>query len=271
MSLNITTRVLTLPALIFSGFALTACSAQGYGHGSQLAGANCLPPAQSCNARYAAGQYGYDNNGGGTLGAGQYNHGINAGGKTRYGTSYQVAGYQQSYVAQQQLPLAPMYQPQSYAPAAQAVDVEIFAPTTSYAAPANCPAGTTAQADGTCLQGSSTMSYTSTASYTGPSYSTSSMSANCPAGTTAQSDGTCLQGSSSTSYVTSSASSYSPSYDSSSTIAPPISEYNWGSSNITWGDTDYVSPGTRTVDAVNAYPTASSATTSSYSYQPVRK
>jgi len=81
-------------------------------------------------------------------------------------------------------------------------------------APANCPAGTTAQQDGTCLQTGTTSTYSGTTSYgSSTSYgSTSSysdydvvidaapaapaMPVNCPAGTTAQNDGTCMQGSS---------------------------------------------------------------------------
>lgn len=68
-------------------------------------------------------------------------------------------------------------------------------------APLNCPAGTTAQADGTCLQGSSysnsmsTTTYSDTTSYAAP--------INCPSGTTAQSDGTCMtmyQGDAQTNY-----------------------------------------------------------------------
>ncbi|WP_026942554.1 hypothetical protein [Hellea balneolensis] len=107
------------------------------------------------------------------------------------------------------------------------------APAPTYTqAPANCPAGTTAQSDGTCMQssyGSSTTyaaptgSYGSSTSYSSSSSMTSSMPADCPAGTTAQSDGTCLQGSTSYSAPTlpgtydsfSSSSTYS-----SSTTAP---------------------------------------------------
>ena len=94
-------------------------------------------------------------------------------------------------------------------------------------APANCPAGTTAQPDGTCLQSS----YSPSTSYSAPtlpgtynSFSSSAAPANCPAGTTAQSDGTCMQGSSGysgTSSYSAPASSYgsSTSY-SASTSAP---------------------------------------------------
>lgn len=61
------------------------------------------------------------------------------------------------------------------------------------AEPANCPAGTTLQNDGTCLE--------RTVSYTAPTYTAPVISApyvapqmaECPAGTTAQSDGTCLE------------------------------------------------------------------------------
>lgn len=68
--------------------------------------------------------------------------------------------------------------------------------TTYSSAPLNCPAGTTPQADGTCLQGSSHSS--SYSSSTNSSYSgTMSYSADihCPAGTVKQADGTCLQSS----------------------------------------------------------------------------
>ena len=101
----------------------------------------------------------------------------------------------------------------------QSAPVQYQSSTTYAQAPANCPAGTTAQSDGTCMQSS----YSSTSTYSAPatsygssSYSSSSysapasMPADCPAGTTAQSDGTCMQGSSygsSTSYG--STSSYS--------------------------------------------------------------
>ena len=57
------------------------------------------------------------------------------------------------------------------------------------AAPVNCPAGTTAQPDGTCLQGSSYSTTTST--YSAPVQMAEPV--NCPAGTTAQPDGTCMQ------------------------------------------------------------------------------
>ena len=55
---------------------------------------------------------------------------------------------------------------------------------------ANCPAGTTMQPDGTCLQGSGGMSITTTQTYTPPS---TTMMVDCPAGTTKQADGTCAQ------------------------------------------------------------------------------
>lgn len=66
------------------------------------------------------------------------------------------------------------------------------------AEPANCPAGTTLQSDGSCLE--NTVSYAAP-SYSTPSYSTPVISqpyvapqmADCPAGTTQQSDGTCLE------------------------------------------------------------------------------
>jgi len=69
-------------------------------------------------------------------------------------------------------------------------------------APASCPAGTTPQSDGTCLQGGGSSSFSSSTTYSSDSYSSPSYSApssfssepvNCPSGTTAQSDGTCMQ------------------------------------------------------------------------------
>ena len=92
-------------------------------------------------------------------------------------------------------------------------------------APANCPAGTTAQPDGTCMQSSytaPTTSYSSGSSYSSSTYSApATMPADCPAGTTAQSDGTCMQGSSYSS---------TSSYGSSSSYTAPTSSYSTASS-----------------------------------------
>jgi len=87
-------------------------------------------------------------------------------------------------------------------------------------ATAECPAGTTPQSDGTCMQSSysaPTTSYGSSSSYSSSSYSapSSSLPAECPAGTIAQSDGTCMQ-SGSSSFSTSSSYSGSSYSDSSS-------------------------------------------------------
>ena len=73
--------------------------------------------------------------------------------------------------------------------------VEIYEDSFSSAPPANCPSGTTAQADGTCLQGSTFSSSTSYSSGTTYSAPVTSAPANCPSGTVAQSDGTCMQSS----------------------------------------------------------------------------
>ena len=105
-----------------------------------------------------------------------------------------------------------------------------------YVAPqmADCPAGTTQQSDGTCMENSySSPSYGSSSSYSAPSsrvtlpdtmvygrssytapsaavsYSSSAEMASCPSGTTKQSDGTCLS---------TSVTSYTPSYSSSSSV-----------------------------------------------------
>lgn len=95
---------------------------------------------------------------------------------------------------------APVYQQPTYQQPAQSYE------TYAQAAPVNCPAGTTAQSDGTCMQGST--GYSDSYTTSGSSYSTGSSfggTVDCPAGTTAQSDGTCMQGSS---YSSSSTSTY---------------------------------------------------------------
>ena len=77
---------------------------------------------------------------------------------------------------------------------------------TAQMAPLKCPAGTTAQSDGTCMQTGSTYPSGSTySSGTTSTYSAPTMSmepVNCPAGTTAQPDGTCMQGGTVSSGVT---------------------------------------------------------------------
>ena len=270
MAYFLTHRAFALPALLLGGLSLSACSVQGYDHGSRYSGANCdVVTAQNCagyDAQYGAyGGQTYENYGGQSIP------------KSRYGSLQSVTSYEQYAYAPQQVMFRPApatYQQPSYQ--APSYNVELYNPTTT--APANCPAGTTAQADGTCLQGSS-LSYSSAAIST-PSYSTSSSysggyitggtTANCPAGTSAQSDGTCLEGASS------SLSYSSSSYNSTPTsLSPPIStydfsDYNWGSKDTTWGGDGYVSPGTRTVDNPNSYPAAATPSYGS-SYMPVRK
>ncbi len=329
------TQFLTFPTLILASLSLSACSGHGFGsqgsNGARYAGGNCVPAA--CSAGGGYGSYGTGQMGSAAYGSygGAYTGGQSYGGKTRYGNSQvsgQVAGYQQQVYAQQiaQYPAPQYYSQKSYtqqsytAPTQSNYSVDMFAPTTgstSYAAPANCPAGTTASNDGTCLMGgsisASTTSYSTTAtpsysgsSYSGPSYSgyvTSGTShgtaKDCPAGTTASSDGTCLMGGnggystggtytgSSYSGPTYSGSSYSGQNSSggstggSSAKAPPISSYDWSNSNTRWGSSDYVSPGTRSVDtdgmtggvtaplSGNKYP--SQTNKAGYDYRPVRK
>jgi len=109
---------------------------------------------------------------------------------------------------------------------------------TTTQAPAQCPAGTTPQSDGTCLQGSSFSSSTFSApasSYGSSSSfgSTSSLPAECPAGTTPQSDGTCMESSFSSTSSFDSGSSYGSgsSYDSGSSFSSSSSaSYGSGSS-----------------------------------------
>ncbi len=104
----------------------------------------------------------------------------------------------------------------------------------------DCPAGTSASSDGTCLMGGSG-DYSTGGSYSGPTYSGGSTGG------------------------------------SSSVTAPPISSYDWSNSNTRWGSSNYVSPSTRSVDtdgmsggvAGNKYP--SQTNTTGYDYRPVRK
>ena len=185
---------------------------------------------------------------------------------SRYGSSISQQPYyapQPSYIPAQPIARAPVYvdcratgtcAPQPTTVYTQPVQT-YSAPATSYSSastysatpstyssssyssssslPAECPAGTTAQSDGTCLQSGSTgYSSGSTSSYSSsPSYSSSTSSfsgtpTNCPSGTTAQSDGTCLEtGSSfgSTSYDSGS------SYGSGSSFSSSSSSSSYGS------------------------------------------
>ncbi len=121
---------------------------------------------------------------------------------------------------------APVQQYQAPAPT---YSTQSYTQTSTYsAAPVNCPAGTTAQPDGTCLQGSmgSVGSTTSSSmTVTLPTNYGTTESVPCPAGTTKQPDGTCMQGGGSSSWSSSSTtSSYgsSNSYSTSTYSAAPV-------------------------------------------------
>ena len=155
-------------------------------------------------------------------------------------------------------------------------------------APANCPAGTTAQSDGTCMQSSysaPTTSYDSssysapTTSYSSSTYSApASMPADCPAGTTAQSDGTCMQGSSfgSTSSFgsvgTSSSVTLPGTYDSFSSSSYSSAPVNCPAGTTAQSDGTCMQGGSvssftgSTVELYTGDATTSSSTTSSYGY-----
>lgn len=220
-------HALTLSAITLAAASLGACSAQGYGHGSSFAGANCVPTAQACGGRY----------GDMSFNGGEYATAAHKTRKSRYGSETVSYGYEQFVPQQMMLRPAPQqFAQQSFgyetantsfqAPVYQepTYSVETFSQTTT--TPANCPIGTTAQNDGTCLQGSSISSY-SAPTYSAPSYSSST-----------------------------------------STTAPALGEYDWGTSHSTWGSDDYVSPGTLSVDAPNGYP---STPAPRHSYKPVSK
>jgi len=98
-------------------------------------------------------------------------------------------------------------------PAPQPVPVYTPAPAPTYTPPAysgpvECPAGTTPNGDGTCMQGGDYGYTSSTTTTVAPSYAEP---VSCPSGTTPNGDGTCMQGSgysfSSSSSVTTTSSS----------------------------------------------------------------
>lgn len=159
---------------------------------------------------------------------------------------------------------------------------------------APCPAGTTSQPDGTCMQGGSHVSsYTGSTSYTGgSSYSSGSHSsgytssggvANCPSGTTMQPDGTCLQrgGSSYSSHTSSTYSAPISSTYSSTYIAPELTTECCGpvtsSSTYYSGDAvsntqgEYATSADAVISTQGGYATSSGSTYSSSDYLPIRK
>jgi hypothetical protein len=296
-------KMFALPALILGSVSLTACS--GHGFSGKSAAAGCNPVAYNC----APGTYGaYGNDQYGSYGSGAYGasgyggYGLNqmsyGGTKSRYGTYTELAGYQQfsfasagqPYAAQPYVYQSYMAQPPMQVPALRS-NVSYQAPSavsSHIAAPANCPAGTTAQPDGTCLQGSSytssstysaTPSYTSSISYAAPPAAThiSGARVDCPAGTKPISDGTCLQTGESYSFSSSSTSYAStPSYSASATrkVPPPISEYNWGNATNSYGLGGGYASAMRPVEAPNNYvqqESSSYGSNTNYSYQPTRK
>jgi len=101
---------------------------------------------------------------------------------------------------------APVYTQPAPAPVYTPAATQTFTQTTQLP-PVNCPSGTTAQSDGTCMQTGSTFSsgssFSTGSTYSEPSYSSSTSSSSfgsvsCPAGTISQPDGTCMQSGSST-------------------------------------------------------------------------
>lgn len=195
----------------------------------------------------------------------------------------------------------PSYQQQTYQAPAQTYSQ----PTTSYAqsyntqsysAPmaqaADCPAGTTMQSDGTCMQSSygSTSSYSSTPSYSsGTSYSSTSSyggeTVACPSGTSKQPDGTCMQTGSS--FGSTSSYSSGSSYSSASTFGtsapancPAGTTAQSDGTCMEGGSVSSYAGGTATIYAGDAAPSTSTSTYGGYasdgsytanSYLPIRK
>ena len=120
--------------------------------------------------------------------------------------------------------------------------------TTTSMGAVDCPAGTTMQSDGTCLQSSSSYSTTTTTS----TYSSSSSMADCPAGTTMQSDGTCMQ---------------SSTYSSTTTYTPSVSE-----PTVTVCPSGTVmQPDGSCMQSTSTYGYTSSGTYTADDYLPIRK
>ena len=149
-------------------------------------------------------------------------------------------------------------------------------------APANCPAGTVAQADGTCMQTSSTFSsgttYSTDSYSTGSTFSSGSTMMDCPAGTVAQADGTCMQSGSSSFATENFSSSYSTGSTMSmgssmadcpaGTVAQADGSCMQGGSSFTTGTVElFLGDATTTPDY--SYPTTGTTYTSDY--RPVRK
>jgi len=117
---------------------------------------------------------------------------------------------------------APVYSQPTYTPPAPTYTQPSYTQSVQME-PVNCPSGTTAQADGTCMQTSSTFSssttYSSGSTYSAPA-TTMMEPVNCPSGTTAQADGTCMQTGSSFSSDSTFSSGSTSSYSSSTYSAP---------------------------------------------------
>ncbi len=151
-----------IAALLLCGLGLSACAVQP---GASRYGGECVDP---CGMSYATGHYG--------------------GAQYAALTYYQMPDYLNSL---------------SSDPALRVPGTELSGShMSSYSGQAfgsalECPAGTTLQANGTCLQsGSFTADQVTHSTYSAPSSTqVSGDMLSCPAGTSLQTDGTCLQGS----------------------------------------------------------------------------
>lgn len=173
------------------------------------------------------------------------------------------------------------YQAQQYQAPAPTYNTQSYAQTSTYsAAPVNCPAGTTAQPDGTCLQGGmgSVGSTTSNRmTVTLPTNYGATETIPCPAGTTKQPDGTCMQGGSGGSWTSSQTSSYSSSAYSAAPVNCPAGTtaqadgtcMQGGSGSYTNSTVEIYTGDAQTTGPVYGYQNTGSYTASDY--LPIRK
>ena len=201
-----------------AGLTLTACASSSQNSHS--------------NSRYGDGSV-YDYESGGNCNAGPCGNAVVAAPvvESRYGSATVIGGQQVSsgvvyadcsVVGGMNCNAQPVQQVPVYTQPAP-----VYQAQQSYGAPVACPAGTTPNGDGTCMESGS--GYSTGSTYTGSTYSGSSVQSYgepvaCPSGTTPNGDGSCME----------SGSGYSGSYSSGSTT----STYSGGAVSCPSGTTD---------------------------------
>ncbi len=154
---------------------------------------------------------------------------------------------------------------------------------TTYSGTVNCPAGTTANSDGTCMMNSNVESYTGTSTYSGTVTTGTStyggVPASCPAGTTPSGDGTCMMNNGySGTTTTTTTSGYSGGYTTGSSYSGGPVDCPAGTTDN--GDGTCMMSGSGTITSQPSVTIYQGTTTSGYEtpsdyvapiYQPIRK